>query len=117
MIGRSEGARVRPADAGVRGSACRFAGVERLIVVVSTKQRSSAVRGDTDIEWVEQLDEGDRPCVLCCRAVLQGFVGPAGDRGDMPLVRRETLVGLAEAGEVQRRGNLATVGWRNRPAG
>jgi len=82
-------------------SACRFSGVERLIVVVGHDKEKVVERfaGDADVEWVEQPEQkGTGHAVLCCRAALGGFVGSLlVIAGDMPLVRRETLVSLVEA--------------------
>ncbi len=84
-------------------SACRLAGVDRLVVVVGHRKDDVLRRfGDTtDVAWVEQAEQrGTGHAVACCRDVLAGFEGSVlVIAGDMPLVRRGTLAGLHEARE------------------
>jgi len=84
-------------------TACRLAGVDRLIVVVGhgkelVRQEFSEVEG---LAWVEQREQkGTGHAVQCCRGALSGFTGSIMViAGDMPLIRRETLAGLLEARE------------------
>lgn len=76
-------------------SACRLAGVDRLVVVVG--HGKSAVterfRADRDVRWVEQAEQrGTGHAVLCCRDALSDFDGSVFViAGDMPLVERETV--------------------------
>lgn len=80
--------------------ACRFAGVDRLIVVIGHDKASVVHRfaGEADLQWVEQAEQrGTGHAVLCCRDALEGFSGNVlVIAGDMPLIRRETLVSLME---------------------
>jgi len=82
-------------------SACRLAGVDRLIVVVGHGKEEVIRQFETepDIIWVEQTKQkGTGDAVLCCRDALQDFAGGVlVVAGDMPLVRRGTLAGLAES--------------------
>ncbi|MGB2988020.1 MAG: NTP transferase domain-containing protein [Phycisphaerae bacterium] len=84
-------------------TACRLAGVERLIVVVGHGKDEVIRRfeGEHDLVWVEQSEQrGTGHAVLCSRKVLQDFAGSVlVIAGDMPLIRRETLAGLIEARE------------------
>lgn len=84
-------------------SACRLAGVERLVVVVGHEKDRILERypGEAQIEWVEQTaQKGTGHAVLCCREALSDFSGSVlVIAGDMPLIRRETLVELLEARE------------------
>lgn len=84
-------------------SACRVAGVDRLIVVVGHGKEEVMQRfeREPDIEWVEQPEQlGTGHAVLCCRGVVGDFRGSVlVIAGDMPLVRRETLAGLFESRE------------------
>ncbi len=81
-------------------SACRLAGVDRLIVVVGygKDQVLSRFEGDQDVVWVEQTEQkGTGHAVQCCRDALGNFDGSVLIvAGDMPLVRRETLSSLLE---------------------
>lgn len=82
-------------------SACRLAGVDRILVVVGhRKDDVIAEFGDAnDVTWVEQTEQkGTGHAVLCCREMLSDFSGSVlALAGDMPLVRRHTLAGLHEA--------------------
>ncbi len=82
-------------------SACRLAGVDRLIVVVGHGKEEVIRQFETepDIIWVEQTEQkGTGDAVLRCRDTLQDFAGGVlVVAGDMPLVRRSTLAGLAES--------------------
>ncbi|UCC32829.1 MAG: NTP transferase domain-containing protein [Phycisphaerales bacterium] len=84
-------------------NACRLAGADRLIVVVGHGKEDVIRRfeAEADIHWVEQSQQrGTGDAVLCCRDALQGFTGSVlVVAGDMPLVRRATLAGLAESRE------------------
>jgi len=79
-------------------SACRLAGVDRLVVVVGhAKSRvREAFASDHDVTWVEQAEQlGTGHAVGCCREALSGVTGSVlVVAGDMPLIRRETLVEL-----------------------
>ena len=82
-------------------SACRLAGLDRLIVVVGHHKDEVIRRFATqrDVTWVEQSEQkGTAHALLCCRDALAGFVGSVLVlAGDMPLVRREVLMELVEA--------------------
>ncbi|MFH1109007.1 MAG: NTP transferase domain-containing protein [Planctomycetota bacterium] len=82
---------------------CRLAGVDRLIAVVGHGKEQVIERfaAEHDVVWVEQTEQrGTGHAVLCCREALKGFTGTVlVIAGDMPLVRRETLVDLIEARE------------------
>lgn len=83
-------------------SACRVAGIDRLIVVVGHEQEKvRAALASEDITWVEQAEQlGTGHAVMVCREALSGFTGSVlVIAGDMPLVRRATLAGLYEARE------------------
>jgi bifunctional UDP-N-acetylglucosamine pyrophosphorylase / glucosamine-1-phosphate N-acetyltransferase len=84
-------------------SACRVAGVDRLIVVAGHRKDDvlGAFEAERDIIWVEQAEQkGTGHAVLCCRSALADFEGSVlVIAGDMPLVRRSTLAGLNEARE------------------
>ena len=84
-------------------SACRLAGVDRLIVVVGHGRDEVIGRCESgrDATWVAQHEQrGTGHAVICCRETLQDFVGSVlVVAGDMPLVRRETLAGLIELRE------------------
>jgi bifunctional UDP-N-acetylglucosamine pyrophosphorylase/glucosamine-1-phosphate N-acetyltransferase len=84
-------------------SACRLAGVDRLIVVVGHGKERVIERfdADQDVAWIEQSEQkGTAHAVACCRETLQGFSGGVlVIAGDMPLVRRETLADLIETRE------------------
>ncbi|MFQ5590535.1 MAG: NTP transferase domain-containing protein [Phycisphaerae bacterium] len=81
-------------------TACRLAGVDRLIVVVGhgKDQVMQAFSGDGDITWVEQADQkGTGHAVQACSEELDGVEGNLlVIAGDMPLVRRVTLSSLLE---------------------
>jgi len=82
-------------------SACRLPDHLRLIVVVGHGKEEVIRQFETepDIIWVEQREQrGTGDAVLCCRDALQDFAGGVlVVAGDMPLVRRATLAGLAES--------------------
>lgn len=84
-------------------SACRVAGIDRLVVVVGHRKDDVVGRFEqaSDVAWVEQTEQhGTGHAVACCRDVLAGFEGSVlVIAGDMPLVRRSTLAGLHEARE------------------
>ena len=81
-------------------SACRLAGVDRLVVVVGhgKDQVIDRFEAERDIRWVEQAEQnGTGHAVMCCRDELQGVDGSVlVIAGDMPLVRREVLSELLE---------------------
>lgn len=81
-------------------TACRLAGVDRLMVVVGHgKDRVvEAFTGEADLTWVEQTEQkGTGDAVLCCRDELKGFEGNVlVIAGDMPLIRRVRLADLIE---------------------
>jgi len=81
-------------------SACRLAGVDRLVVVVGHAQDRvrEAFSGDHDVSWVEQPEQlGTGHAVACCQEALAGISGSVlVVAGDMPLIRRETLVALLD---------------------
>lgn len=81
--------------------ACRLAGVDRLIVVVGHGKDEVMARfsEDDDVTWVEQSQQkGTGHAVMCCRELIRGAAGTAlVVAGDMPLVRRETLVELMDS--------------------
>jgi bifunctional UDP-N-acetylglucosamine pyrophosphorylase/glucosamine-1-phosphate N-acetyltransferase len=78
--------------------ACELAGVDRTLVVVGHGKEQVIERFDPtfQITWVEQLQQhGTGHAVLCCKDALADFEGNAlVVAGDMPLIRRETLVEL-----------------------
>lgn len=82
-------------------SACRVAGIDRLVVVVGHGKDEVMQRFGhaSDVIWVEQAEQkGTGHAVACCREALAGFEGSLlVIAGDMPLVRRSTLAGLHEA--------------------
>jgi bifunctional UDP-N-acetylglucosamine pyrophosphorylase/glucosamine-1-phosphate N-acetyltransferase len=84
-------------------TACRLAGVDRLIVVVGhgMDELIRQFESDRDLTWIEQPEQkGTGDAVLCARDVLRDFTGSVlVIAGDMPLVRREALAGLLEARE------------------
>jgi len=79
-------------------TACRLAGIDRLIVVVGhgRAQVMQSFASDGDITWVHQAEQkGTGHAVNCCREALSGFDGSVlVIAGDMPLVRREALAEL-----------------------
>ncbi len=81
-------------------SACRLAGITRLVVVVGygKDEVKAAFEADEDITWVEQTDQkGTGHAVQCCESALRGFKGGAiVIAGDMPLIRRASLASLLE---------------------
>ncbi len=80
--------------------ACRLAGVDRIVVVVGHCKAAVMDRFSDfgTISWVEQAEQkGTGHAVLCCREALRDFRGSVlVIAGDMPLIRRETLVDLLE---------------------
>jgi len=92
-------------------SACRVAGIDRLVVVVGHRKDEviQRFRNERDIVWVEQTErKGTGHAVGCCRSALEGFEGSIiVIAGDMPLVRRSTLAGLHESRMA--RGDAATL--------
>jgi bifunctional UDP-N-acetylglucosamine pyrophosphorylase/glucosamine-1-phosphate N-acetyltransferase len=84
-------------------SACRDAGVDRLLVVVGHGKEEVVAHfsGQSDVRWVEQTKQkGTGHAVFCCREALTDFDGSVlVIAGDMPLVRRETLANLLETRE------------------
>ena len=92
-------------------SACRLAGVDRLVVVVGHGKEAVIERFEDqpDILWVAQSKQrGTGHAVQCCRDTLADFSGSVlVIAGDMPLIRRETLAGLLEVRE--RSGDAATM--------
>ncbi len=84
-------------------SACRLAGVDRLLVVVGhgRDQVFEKFEAERDITWVKQTKQrGTGDAVLCCREALDGFAGSLlVIAGDMPLIRRQTLVDLIDTRE------------------
>lgn len=92
-------------------SACRLAGVDRMIVVVGHgKDRViDAVGNEPEVTWVDQKEQkGTGHAVLCCRDALKGFSGSVlVIAGDMPLVQRLTLANLLETRD--RRGDALTL--------
>lgn len=76
-------------------SACRLAGVDRLVVVVGHGKElvMDAFSAERDIVWVEQAEQlGTGHAVQVCRDALSGFSGSViVVAGDMPLVRRQTV--------------------------
>jgi bifunctional UDP-N-acetylglucosamine pyrophosphorylase/glucosamine-1-phosphate N-acetyltransferase len=81
-------------------SACRLAGVDKLVVVVGSgkEQVQKRFAGADDVVWVEQAEQnGTGHAVQCCRKALSDFSGDVLVlAGDMPLVRRDTLASLVE---------------------
>ncbi|MGB0717086.1 MAG: bifunctional UDP-N-acetylglucosamine diphosphorylase/glucosamine-1-phosphate N-acetyltransferase GlmU [Phycisphaerae bacterium] len=79
-------------------SACRLAGVDRLVVVVGhgREQVQEAFSAERDITWVEQTEQlGTGHAVQVCREALSGFRGSVVVvAGDMPLIQRETVAQL-----------------------
>jgi len=84
-------------------SACRLAGVDRLVVVVGhgKDQVIQAFAADRDVTWVSQDEQhGTGHAVLCCKNALSGMSGSVVVvAGDMPLIQRETIAELLEARE------------------
>ena len=76
-------------------SACRLAGMDRLITVVGhgKKEVMDCFAAERDITWVEQSRQlGTGDAVACCRKAMAGLTGGViVIAGDMPLVRAETL--------------------------
>jgi bifunctional UDP-N-acetylglucosamine pyrophosphorylase/glucosamine-1-phosphate N-acetyltransferase len=81
-------------------SACRLAGVDRLIVVVGHGKEEVQRRfeDDGDVTWVEQVKQrGTGHAVQCCWDALSDFSGSVlVVAGDMPLVRRVALSELLQ---------------------
>ena len=92
-------------------SACRLAGVDRLLVVVGYGKEKVQKRfeGEKNLEWIEQAaQKGTGHAVGCCRKALEGFDGSVlVIAGDMPLVQREPLAKLLEVRE--RTGDAVTI--------
>ena len=92
-------------------SVCRLAGVDRMVIVVGHGREAvmSRFASESGIAWVEQREQkGTGHAVLCCRDALKDFSGNVlVIAGDMPLVRRRTLVGLIEMRE--RRGDAVSL--------
>lgn len=92
-------------------SACRLAGVDRLLVVVGQGKEQVIRRfeAEHDVVWVEQSEQkGTGHAVRCCCDVLEGFEGSVlVIAADMPLVRRDTLASLLEVRE--RSGDAVTL--------
>lgn len=88
-------------------SACRMAGVDRIIVVVGHGKEhvENAFGAEPNVQCVEQAEQGGTGhAVLCCRDALHAARGSVlVIAGDMPLVRRVTLANLVETRE--RRGD------------
>ncbi len=84
-------------------SACRLACVDRIIAVVGhgKDQVIDRFSADLDVTWVEQVEQnGTGHAVQVCRDALEGFDGSVlVVAGDMPLLRRETVIELLESRE------------------
>ncbi len=82
-------------------SACRLAGVDRLVVVVGHGKDAVIERfaDQPDVQWVEQKEQrGTGHAVQCCQKALSDFRGSVlVIAGDMPLLRRNTLASLLES--------------------
>lgn len=82
-------------------SACRLAGVDRLVVVVGHGKDAVIERfaDQPDVQWVEQKEQrGTGHAVQCCSDALNGLSGSVMViAGDMPLLRRNTLASLLES--------------------
>jgi len=84
-------------------SACRLAGVDRLIVVVGYGKDRVIDRfaTDADVTWVNQTEQkGTGHAVQCCRDEFKGLEEGGSVlviAGDMPLIRRETLANLVQS--------------------
>lgn len=91
--------------------ACRLAGIDRILVVIGHgKERVLEHFGSAnDLTFVEQTEQkGTGHAVLCAREALADFSGSVlVIAGDMPLVRRESLVHLLHAREQS--GDAATL--------
>ena len=91
--------------------ACRLAGVDRILVVIGHGKKRVLERfeGADDLTFVEQTEQkGTGHAVLCTREALADFSGSVlVIAGDMPLVRRESLVHLLHAREQS--GDVATL--------
>lgn len=76
-------------------SACRLAGVDRLLAVVGhgKDQVQSSFEADHDLEWIDQPEQlGTGDAVARCKKALAGFKGSVVVvAGDMPLVQRDTI--------------------------
>lgn len=81
-------------------SACRLAGVDRLVVVVGHGKDAvqKAFSGERDVTWVEQpAQHGTGHAVQCCKKELSDLDGSVVViAGDMPLVRRATVADLLD---------------------
>ena len=84
-------------------SACRLAGVDRLITVVGhgKKEVMDCFAAERDVTWVEQSRQlGTGDAVACCRKAMAGLTGGViVIAGDMPLVRRDTVEELLKQRE------------------
>ncbi len=82
-------------------TACRMAGVDRILVVVgSDKQRvKERFSADCELEWIVQEEQkGTGHAVQVCREALGDFDGSVlVVAGDMPLVQRATFASLLES--------------------
>jgi bifunctional UDP-N-acetylglucosamine pyrophosphorylase/glucosamine-1-phosphate N-acetyltransferase len=92
-------------------SACRGAGITRLVVVVGHRKDDviATFAGDDDIQWVEQVEQhGTGHAALMCADALAGFTGPVLTiAGDMPLIRQDTVE--AVLAEQARTGDAVTL--------
>jgi len=81
-------------------SACRLAGVDKIVVVVGHGKREvmAAFSDDSDLVWVEQTEQrGTGHAVLCAHESLKEFDGSVlVIAGDMPLIRRPALSDLLQ---------------------
>lgn len=92
-------------------TACRLAGIEKLVVVVGhgRSQVMEAFGADKDITWVHQTEQkGTGHAVICCKDAMADVEGSVlVIAGDMPLVRREALAELL--GEREETGDALTI--------
>ncbi len=81
-------------------SACRMAGIDRIVVIVGHGKNEvmAAFSDDSDLVWVEQVEQrGTGHAVLCAQESLNDFDGSVlVIAGDMPLVRRPALSELLQ---------------------
>jgi len=102
-------------------NACRFAGVDKLIVVVGLQRNMvrSTFSGDHDIVWVDQTEQlGTGHAVMQCRDALRGFAGTVlVIAGDMPLIRREALGELIDIREMRNDAATIATTWLDDPTG
>ncbi len=84
-------------------SACRMAGVDKIVVIVGhgKEEVMAAFSDDSDLVWVEQTEQrGTGHAVLCAQESLKDFDGSVlVIAGDMPLIRRPALSELLHARE------------------